>query len=66
MRKQLDGDGQQDNAEKLLQHVDCAGTEETVYFFGDFENNINPDDIEYYCQNNVNVMVLRADGQQSG
>lgn len=41
MGKQFDGNGQQNEPEEFLQHIDGSGAENAVNFFGNFEYDVN-------------------------
>lgn len=66
MGKQFDGNGQQNDAEEFLQHIDGSGAENAVNFFGNFEYDVNPKHIEQNGENDIDIRVLGADGKQCG
>lgn len=66
MGKQFDGNGQQNDAEEFLQHIDGSGAENAVNFFGNFEYDVNPKHIEQNGENDIDIRILGADGKQCG
>ena len=56
MGKQFDGNGQQNDAEEFLQHIDGSGAENAVNFFGNFEYDVNPKHIEQNGENESSVV----------